>query len=134
MPLGEIFQPVKSVKFCMSSRKWVERVGVSVKSRRLGSRIDRGRNGHKVTRTFLKIKRWYKFSWARKKRKNFAKNRRELTSQKTDCVSITFPLFSFFKVDMEGAQRIGIEAITSSKDGRGTTSDHGYHRVSAGPW
>ena len=39
---GEIFQPAKSVKFCMSSRKRVERVGVSVKSRRLGSRIDRG--------------------------------------------------------------------------------------------
>ena len=57
---------------------WAPRAGVSVGSRRLISRIgsiDERRNRHKVTRTFLKIGRWYMLGWlgrARKKRENVA--------------------------------------------------------------
>ena len=64
---------------------------------------------------------------ARKKREGFAANRKEVKETKikviikTDSVSIRFPGFPFFKLDIECARRIGIEAITSSKEGRGIT-------------
>ena len=60
------------------------------------------------------------------RKKNFAANRIEVketkqkpmkvVNKKIDSVSIRFPVFPFFKLDMECARRIGIEAITSSKD------------------
>ena len=64
------------------------RVGVSVGSRRLGSRIDERRDSHKVTwmRTFLKIGRWFmlgRCALARKKRESFAANRKEVKQKKS---------------------------------------------------
>ena len=58
-----------------------QRVGVSIGSHRLGSRIkEERRNRHKVMWTFLKVGQWYMLgwlAWVRKKRENIAASRIE---------------------------------------------------------
>ena len=58
-----------------------QRVGVSIGSHPLGSRIkEERRNRHKVMWTFLKVGQWYMLgwlAWVRKKRENIAASRIE---------------------------------------------------------
>jgi len=93
---------------------WVPRVGVSSGSpgRRLGGRIVGRRNRHKVRWTCFVIRCRYMLEWpgwARKKTRNFASNKRlnktkkSHKGEKTDSVSIKFPVFSFFGLDVGGA-------------------------------
>ena len=57
---------------------WVARDVVSDGSRRLGSRIEEKKSGHKVTWTCFKDADICLNRWARKRRKNFAANREEV--------------------------------------------------------
>ena len=104
---------------------WAPRVGVSVGSRRLGSRIDDG-----VCLDGLAGRdRRGKISLQSSNRIEVKEIKQKVMKviKKTDSVSIRFPVFPFFELDMECAQRIGIEAITSSKDRRDMSISSGMH-------